>query len=315
MEFPELDNYNIKVNLAVVSSDLRADHPNSMLRLVRLVETSPAHLLILVFEDPDSAVEDSLVDWILSDNICKDCKKAVSVLGRGMFAITHKGFVYQPRLSRLLAERDGYGLSSISVRHEMIAFKQEWLIVVCRFPPLGTKIPMAVCMHMMSQMDEGAVLVAGFFGNTGPQLRDLFLGRGSRTAIHQGWVMGDTDTVCSYPAYWVILAKHRLEEFTPTRSWLLPDEQQMMGLRPFERRPFKRALLPVKECLPPGSRAKWWSCPKNVGLVKAITPAFNLWGFGIYQLPLWLEGSPKCKKETQREVELWAAARRAKQAK
>ena len=174
---------------------------------------------------------------------------------------------------------------------------------------------------MRSVIDAGAVLVAGLFGNTGPQLRNLFLDRGSGTAIYQGWV-DHTDTLCTYPAYWVILANHILEDANSTRA-LLPIDQQMMDLRPFERRPFERALLPVKECVPewtslvdvPGSRAKWWSCPKNVGAVKAITPAFNSWAFGIYQLPLWLEGSRTCKKETQHELELWAAARRAKQAK
>ena len=184
---------------------------------------------------------------------------------------------------------------------KMIAFKQEWLILVCRFPPLGTKIPQAVQTYMTSVMDAGAVLVAGLFGNTGPQLQNLFVDRGSGTAIHQGWLMGDTDAVCTYPAYWVILANHRLEDANSTRAL------KVNGCFPegrFERRPFERALLPVQECVPewtswvdvPGSRAKWWSCPKNVGAVKAITPAFEWWTFGIYQLPLWLEGSPTRKK-------------------
>ena len=154
------------------------------MRLVQFIETSPAHLLILVFEKPTWI--DRIVDRL-------DCKKAVSMLGRGMFAITHKGF--ECRLSRRwsLAEQNGYGLSSMVLK--MIAFKQEWLILVCRFPPEGTDIPQAVQMHMRSVMDAGAVLVAGLFGNTGPQLRKLFLDRGSGTAIHQGWLMGDTDTV------------------------------------------------------------------------------------------------------------------------
>ena len=68
MGFPAHDNYNIMANLAVVSSDLKADDPKVMPSLERLTEGTPAHLLILVFEDTESAVAESYIDWIMSQS-------------------------------------------------------------------------------------------------------------------------------------------------------------------------------------------------------------------------------------------------------
>ena len=107
MEFPEHDNYNIMVNLAVVSSELRPEDLNVIAPLVRLSETNPTHLLLLIFEDPDSAVAESYVEWILSQSIRKESKKSVSTLGKGMFAFTHKSFVFASALAASV-ESNGY---------------------------------------------------------------------------------------------------------------------------------------------------------------------------------------------------------------
>ena len=155
-----------------------------MQALVRISEWNPAHLLILVFEDPESAVADSYLDWILSNRISESCMKATSTLGKGMFAITHKGFVYASSL-KATVEQNGYALSGMVLK--LRSDKQEWSLIVCRFPPTGKEIPPATLELMTSQMDAGAVLVTGLFGNTGPQLRNLFMNKGSGATIHQGW--------------------------------------------------------------------------------------------------------------------------------
>ena len=65
-EFPEHNNYNIMVNLAVVSSEFSSEDMKAMAPLMRLSETNPAHLLLVIFEDPNSAVAEAYVAWTCS---------------------------------------------------------------------------------------------------------------------------------------------------------------------------------------------------------------------------------------------------------
>ena len=72
-------------------------------------------------------------------------------------------------------------------------------------------------------------------------------------------------------------------------------------------RPFESALLPVL------SVPQWTGCvdvpvlgsavagAKKIGGVKARTPDFKCWWFGIYQLPIWLVGSRTSKLLGQKE--------------
>ena len=170
--------------------------------------------------------------------------------------------------------------------------------------------------HMMTLMDAGAVLVAGVFGNAGPQLRLLFEGKGSGSPIHQSWIMKDEDDVCTYPAYWVILGKHKNKASNSTQ--VLPRYQQMMELSiesNESRRPFESAMLPVRDVpqwtVHPGSAV---ADAKKVGLVKSCTPNFKWWNFGIYQLPVWLGGSRTGKKDTADRKAKKTARKRQRQA-
>ena len=110
---------------------------------------------------------------------------------------------------------------------------------------------------MIAQIDAGAVIITGLFGNTGPQLRNLFMNKGSGSTIHQGWYNDfANDRVCTYPAYWVILANHKqrandaqddlpyvsnLVDVGGTSSAAVAAEE-----RP-EERPFASAMLPVED--------------------------------------------------------------------
>ena len=246
MGFPAHNNYNIMVNLAVVSSDLKADDPKVMQSLVRVSEWTPAHLLILIFEDPASAVAESYLDWFMSEQMSNDCMKFASLLGTGMFAFTHKGFVYASSLNASV-EQNGYTVSGMVLTSR--SDKQEWPVIVCGFPPTGNEIPPAICNYMTSQIDAGAVLVTGLFGNTGPQLRTLFMNKGSGSPIHQGWLMDDTNRVCTYPAYWVLLAYHKPKGAKDTTQDL-PHVEALAGIGGSSAelqniRPFESALLPV----------------------------------------------------------------------
>ena len=109
--------------------------------------------------------------------------------------------------------------------------KIDWLMLVCRFPPQGAKIPDMVMRSMMAIMESGAVLVCGLFGNVGPQLRDLFQDRGAGAPIHQGWKGVHPDApeeFHTYPAYWVILANHKQKKSKSEQA--LPLYQQMLDL-------------------------------------------------------------------------------------
>ena len=296
-EFPPRDNYNIFVNLAVVSSDLKADDPKVMPSLERLTEETPAHVLILVFEDTESAVAESYIDFVELDKMSPSCNKSASSLGLGMIVITHKCYVFAIS-TKASVEQNGYAISAFDLK--LRSDKQEWLVIVCRFPPRGNEIPDAIVKYMIAQINAGAVIITGLFGNTGPQLRNLFMNKGSGSAIHQGWLMNDENRVCTYPAHWVLLANHKPKSGNDAQE--LPYFQDLVDLggtsaSPIEDRPFESALLSVEDV------PQWTGCAdvpvpgsavaeaKKIGAVTAKKPDFKRWWFGINQLSLWLGGS------------------------
>ena len=95
---------------------------------------------------------------------------------------------------------------------------------------------------------------------------------------------------------------------------------QMMALSvvPYDsRRPFRSAMIPATD-VPQwtGGSGCDYVDMKKVGAVKTRTPAFKHWHFGIYQLPLWLGGSRRGKKDTpERKALQRANARERKAAK
>ena len=322
-EFPAHDNYNIFVNLAVVSSDLKADDPEVIWSLELLTEETPFHLLILVFEDAKSAVAESYNHFVCLDKISPSCNRSASSLGLGIFVITHKSYVFSiRRLSSV--EQNGYAISAFDL--QLRCNMQEWLVIVCRFPPRGNEIPVAIVKYMIAHIDAGAVIITGLFGDTGPQLRNLFMNRGSGSAIHQRWLMNDENRVCTYPAYWVLLANHKPKSGNDAQE--LPYFQDLVDLGGtsaslIEDRPFESALLSVEDvpqwtvCADVPVRGSAIASAKNIGAVTAKKPDFKRWWFGIYQLPLWLGGSrtgkaigPERKAKNRLRI---AAKRRARQ--
>ena len=318
-ELLEHANFNILVNLAVVSSEFRADDPNAISILLEFLETSPHHLLILLFENPDSLLVFNLEKRIWTSSSNKNNKKDYRFLGKGMYAITHKTFVLGSGLQSTV-EQEGYGLSSMSFK--LRDNYQEWVILVCRFPSMGAKIPKDLIQYMMAQMDSGTVLVVGLFGNTCSQLQNLFQDKGRGKPIYQGWkgvLVEEPEQVCTYPAYWMLLGNHK--EKPANSQQALPLYQQMLDLprsefqKPFKENPFERSMLRVDKV------PEWiWKDSidkeaKTIGWVKTATPDFKWWTFGIYQLPLWLGGSRTGKPKTQKRRASEKAAQRRKLSK
>ena len=311
-EFPTVDNFNIMINLAVVSYDV----PMELKTLTDFVENNPAHLLILVWEDPADKVVDAFMDWAFlhSDSIQsqpsymntqlgqrQQSKKDVTNLGRGMWAITHRGYVYSCSMQACV-DRSDFAITGMVLK--LRKDRQEWPIIVCRFPRDATEIPPTVMKHFATRVDGGgSVMAVGLFGNTGPQLRQLFGNKGSGDVVRQTWLVDGEPRV--YPAYWVFLADHKQKHLKPEDAVVDYERLRRLdcgtGLRPFEAEMIKVSDVPswVSDDIQvrDGEPYRGHADGPKVGTVRPKPPAFEEhWVWGLYQHPLWLGGSRTGKK-------------------